>query len=699
MPIEPRLNVPASAIRVDACAPLNLQVITGKRTKTFELTVSDMQKALKAEPGFVRGWIDKIWDAIRDYFCGTRRTEAKALFGAMVCAKDEATVVVKYFALRDMAPPTTQNTRFSEVFDATTGTVTLGIEVQLDANPRVTLRVQATALPLHEAKRLGLPRDVIMAARQSDVVLADMSDVVPAEVPVVVPAEVPVVVPAEVPDVVPAEVPDVVPAEVPAVVPAEMSDGLTSWATQTCHFTAQGLEHTEALIREGKGTLIVAEPNTVSVAVDDLAEQRFRYWRSKLKFESPAAGQCIYEVDLGVRRPVRSENVGDTRIDIDANRDITRHFHDARCAQKITFHQASAVAFLMHADNAAQELMDLAAIRTPSFKRNINGWACRHHFSIMRSGPDIVVSITSESKLSDEQLRLSATGAQPDAPPQAVTFRQQWVVDPTGKMRCLLATAEPKPAERTANGLAAPDVEGSFLAAPGVGSSVPALPNIYVGSLSAPGDESSFLSASDIEALDELSQRSPDPHIAAFNKWYAALTPSARELLANCTNLRGFLPRVLAILSGDNPLLTEQVARYLTGKVRDLPAGLAEPAPEIPVAVQGALSGLLDHAPHEQTIALLHRLNLELWVDSLAPQYQHGFAQENPDEPVTPPWDDVVSNSRTQPAHESIFLTPKVLEEIFGPQVDSVKQHGPLVTFPESGITTWFQKIIARVMR
>ncbi|AKK24895.1 hypothetical protein [Pandoraea oxalativorans] len=660
MTIETRLRVgaPANHANLVAPAPLILQTVTEKGTKTFELTVRDMQRALKAEPGCFDRLIDVIWDAIRDCFCGTRRAEANAYLGAAMRAKDDATMAENYFALRAMATPATRDAVFGERYDATTHEYILSINTSLC----VELRVSAAALPFEEAKRLGLTDNV-----------APTHDAPPHDAP---------------PH-------DALPHDAPP------HHALTRWATTTCHFTDRGIKLREVVAWVDKAALVVEEPYTVDVGVDELGALRFGDWRSNLEFESPAAGQCIYEVDLGVGGSVRSENVGATRIDSRANEQILLGFVGALRAGEITFHQASAVAFLMQADTAAQAWMDLAAARDPGFDRTVSNWACRHHFSIMRNGPDIVVAITSESKLSDEQLRLSATGARP-GPHRAVTFRQQWLVVPTGSMRCLLATAEPKPAERAAHGPAAPDVaapeaggdvpalprdvdssgsapgdesrfssasdvEGGFPAAPEWGDGVPALPDIDVSSSFAPGDESGFFSAADVKARGELSQRSPDPHIAAFDRWYGALTPSARKLLANCTNLRGFLPRVLAVEPDDTPLWTERVVGYLTGKVRGLPAGLAEPAPEIPVEVQGELSGLLDHAPYEQTIALLHRLNLELWVDSLDPQYQHGFAQEHPDEPVPPPEVRVVSNRRAGPAPAQVFLTPEALTEIYGP--------------------------------
>ncbi|VVE85960.1 hypothetical protein [Pandoraea sputorum] len=543
MPINSLANAQSAAVFAGTAAdePLVFEFFENDGTyKQFFMTVEDMQKA---NPAAWNHWFKKIWNSICDCFSGPRVAgaqinEANTLFHAAVSAKDDVTKVKNFIALKVMTTAETQRTRFSAVYNATTGLITLGIGPRLNKGTGVTMTVDASALTAEETAILDLPQDVMIAALEREAILAG-GGVMP---------------------------------QLEAVV------HLTDWANRQCSLPDRD-------ILDGPAR------NSKKPA------PRLTNWLGILMHEPPIHVQCVYELEMNDGRgPDTSKNVWARGADMAANLEIANRLHEA---QTLTLDQVNSVAFLMLSDNAVQELMNEAAAKDPRCDRSANGWMCKNNFSISRLGTHMVMDITSESRLSDEQLHM-VTGAGPDAPHvyQEVTYRQRWVITPDGQMRCLYATA---------------------------------------------AKSVSFLDALDDDVIAVHAPDVEDPHTAALKKRYDALGDKARHSLASCTSLRNLLKDAGAFLSGDNARFNERVAHYLMGKLTVLPKGLAKPEPDIPKEVKNELRNLLlthrygvvgrSETP-EKTIAKLYALDLKLLDEGIELEYKRLSAKDHPSEQV-----------------------------------------------------------------
>ncbi|AKK24952.1 hypothetical protein [Pandoraea oxalativorans] len=558
-------NAPPPAINAGTAAdePLVFEFFENGTYKQFFIAVEDMQKA---DPAAWNHWFKKIWNSICDCFSGPRVAgpqinEANTLFHAAVSAKDDVTKAKNYFALKAMATPETQRTRFSAVYDTTTGLVTLGIEARLGKGTGVAMTVEASALPSEAIAILDLPQDVMTAALEREA-KRDSGQPVQAN-----------------------SVEGGVAAVSTTTLQIDMTAHLTDWANRECTLLDKDILDDPERKR--------GEP-----------PPRLMYWLAIFNEEPPVHGQCVYELEMNDGLgPYTSENVWAEGADMAANIEIAERLHENRTLPSA---QVNSAGFLMLSANAVQELMNEAAAKDPRFDRSANGWMCKNNFSISQNGAHMVMSITSESKLSDEQLYMD-TGARPDAPlvhPEA-TYRQKWVINPDGRMRCLFATA----AAKTVN---------------------------LLGAL----DDDVIAVHADVD----------DPHTAGLKKRYDALGDKARHSLASCTSLREFLKDAKEFLSGDNARFNERVAHYLMGELSVLPKGLAKPEPDIPVEVKNELKKLLRTHRYgifgitetpEKTIAKLYALDLKLLDDRIDLEYKHLSAKDDPSEQVPQNGNDV----------------------------------------------------------
>ncbi|AKM33541.1 hypothetical protein AB870_25590 (plasmid) [Pandoraea faecigallinarum] len=613
MPLDPPTSAQSAGVYAGTAAdePLVFEFYENDGTyKQFFITVEDMQKA---DPAAWNHWFNKIWNSICDYFSGPRVAgaqinEANTFFHAAVSAKDDVTKAKNYFALKAMATLETQRTRFSEVYNATTGLVTLGIEARLGKGPGVAMTVEASALPSEAIAILDLPQDVMTAALEREA-KRDSGQPVQAN--------------------------SVEGGVAPVCTTTHQFDGtayLTDWANRVC--TLPDKEILEDPARE-RGA----------------AAPRLQYWLDLSNFEPPVHGQCVYELELNDGLgPATSKNVWTEGADVAANLEFANRLHRA---QTLTPAQVNSTAFLMLADNSVQELMNEAAARDPRFDRSANGWMCKNNFSISHHGTHMVMSITSESQLSDEQLHMD-TGAGPDAPlvHQEVTYRQKWVITPDGQMRCLFATAAKS-----------------------------------VSLLDALNDDVIAVHAPDVD----------DPHTAALKRRYDALGDKARHSLASCTSLRNFLKEARAFLSGDNARFNERVAHYLMGKLTVLPKGLPKPQPDIPDEVKNELRNLLRTHRYgifgipetpEKTIAKLYSLDLKLLDEGIDLEYKRLSAKDHPSEQVPQNGIDVSPVDTMQDTQGHIAERPRVVAaRVSAPNAGDLTAatgQPPHMTFPEA---------------